>query len=276
MRGVVVAAVVVAGGASGASQQDISALLPTIAARVDAFYARARSVVARETVTLQPLGPDLRPWGHPRVVEYDVRIEWTPPSATITRELLKRAGYVLGSSEDPECFDPKPEAYEPLAPLHAARHSQFLYTVAGSERASGRSMTIIEYRPRSVEPASVTTEGRCGTLDIGDGVVGRVWMDSITGDVSRVDQRLARPVTFVLPAERERGRTVARISQTLTRHDVSTRYEAIAFRDPDERVTLPVSIRATTVIENGGVPRLLTTHRFSNYRRFVTGGRVVK
>ena len=107
-------------------------------------------------------------------------------------------------------------------------------------------------------------------------MVGRVWADSATGEVLRVDERLARPVPFLLPIETVRSATRARISQTLERHEVSTRYEAIPFRDPDERVTLPVSITAMTVIDNGGVPRLLTTHRFSDYRRFVTGARVVK
>ena len=131
-RAVVFSAVVAAIG-----QPDTDALLSRISARVDTYYARARTVVARETVTLQPLGPDLRPTSAARVHEYDVVIEWKPPSATIRREVID-------------------------------------------------------------------------------------------------------------------------------------------FPDPNERVTLPVSVTTLAVIHNGGVPRLLTTQRFSNYRRFITGARVVK
>jgi hypothetical protein len=247
-----------------------------VATTVDAFYANARSIVARETVTLQPLGPDLRPRGQGRVVEYDIRIDWTPPSATITRELLRRTGHVSGTEADPECLEPKPSAYDPLAPLHAARQPEFLFTLAGSERDSGRSITILEYRPRAPDRASITWNGRCGSIAIEGVTIGRAWVDSATGEVRRLDERLARPVPFLLPIEYLQSAAASRISQTLDRHDVSTRYQAVSFHDPDERITLPVSITAMTVIQNGAVPHLLTTHRFSNYRRFITGVRVVK
>jgi hypothetical protein len=39
---------------------------------------------------------------------------------------------------------------------------------------------------------------------------------------------------------------------------------------------LPASIESMTVIRNAGVPRLRMTQTFSNYRRFVTAGRIVK
>lgn len=276
MRAALLAVLFGTGVAVGASRQDPSSLLATVGTTVDAFYARARSIVARETVTLQPLHPDLRPRGLARVIEYDVRIDWTPPSATITRDLLRRTGHVSGSEADPECLDPKPSAYEPLAPLQTARQPELLFRIAGSERESRRNITILEYRPRAPERASITWNGRCGTIAIEGATVGRVWVDSATGEVRRVDERLVRRVPFVLPIEYVRSAAAPRISQTLDRHDVSTRYEAIVFRDPEERITLPVSITATTVIDNGAVPHLLTTHRFSNYRRFITSGRVVK
>jgi hypothetical protein len=50
----------------------------------------------------------------------------------------------------------------------------------------------------------------------------------------------------------------------------------VTFRDPDETLMVPASIESLTIVRNAGVPRLRTTQTFSNYRRFVTGGRIVK
>jgi hypothetical protein len=261
---------------ASAAQSGVTQFLATMSAAVEAYYSKARAVVARETVTLQPLAPDLRPAGAARQLEYDVRIEWTPPTATITREPLRRRGIIAGSTAEAECFDPEPAAFEPLAMLQTERQPSFHFRLVGTERLSGRAITILEYRPRSEKPASVSWTGRCGAITLNGGTVGRVWADSVTGDVFRVDDRLARPVSYLLPIEHVRSALAAPVSQRLDRLNVSTRYEAISFRDPDERIMLPVSITTMTVIHNGGVPRLLTTHRFSHYRRFVTGTRVVK
>jgi hypothetical protein len=56
---------------------------------------------------------------------------------------------------------------------------------------------------------------------------------------------------------------------------MSIRYKPVAFADPDETLLLPASIDSVTVIRNSGVPRLRTTQTFANYRRYVTGGRLV-
>jgi hypothetical protein len=39
---------------------------------------------------------------------------------------------------------------------------------------------------------------------------------------------------------------------------------------------LPASINTVSVIRNSGAPRMRTTQVFSNYQRFITGGRVVE
>jgi hypothetical protein len=49
----------------------------------------------------------------------------------------------------------------------------------------------------------------------------------------------------------------------------------ITFADPDETLTLPISVDSLTVVRNAGTPRVRKTQRFSNYRRFITGGRIV-
>ena len=60
------------------------------------------------------------------------------------------------------------------------------------------------------------------------------------------------------------------------RADSSIRYRPIAFHDPDEILMLPESIETLQVIRNSGVPRLRIVQRFSNYKRFITAGRVVE
>jgi hypothetical protein len=62
----------------------------------------------------------------------------------------------------------------------------------------------------------------------------------------------------------------------LERADSSIRYQPVTFTDPDETVLLPSSIRSTTVFRNAPTPRMRVTQTFSNYRRFITGGRVVR
>ena len=60
------------------------------------------------------------------------------------------------------------------------------------------------------------------------------------------------------------------------RADSSIAYRVVAFHDPEETVMLPASIVSLQVIRNSGVPRLRTTQKFSKYRRFITGARIVE
>jgi hypothetical protein len=55
---------------------------------------------------------------------------------------------------------------------------------------------------------------------------------------------------------------------------VTIRYETVAFSDPEEVLLLPESIDTVTVVR-GGLQSTRRSHTFSDYRRFVTGGRVL-
>ena len=61
----------------------------------------------------------------------------------------------------------------------------------------------------------------------------------------------------------------------LERDDQTLRYKAVAFRDPEEVMWLPESIESLTVVRNG-LQSTRRTETFSDYRRFLTDGRVVK
>ena len=62
---------------------------------------------------------------------------------------------------------------------------------------------------------------------------------------------------------------------TIERADSSIRYRRVPFTDPDETLMLPSSIDTTTIVRNSGSPRVRISQTFGNYRRFVTGSRIV-
>jgi hypothetical protein len=55
----------------------------------------------------------------------------------------------------------------------------------------------------------------------------------------------------------------------------SIRYRQVSFKDPEEALMLPVSIDTTTVIRGATTQRMRISQRLSDYRRFLTGGRMV-
>ncbi len=63
---------------------------------------------------------------------------------------------------------------------------------------------------------------------------------------------------------------------TLERADTKVRSRRMRFQRPDEDVFLPERIETLTAFQNGLNPRLRMTYRYSTYRRFVTGGRIVE
>ena len=77
--------------------------------------------------------------------------------------------------------------------------------------------------------------------------------------------------------EQRRGRNDPGCAHmTIERADSTIRYRSVSFTDPDEILLLPGSIETTTVVRNSGSPRTRITQTFTNYRRFVTGSRLVQ
>ncbi|WP_255996951.1 hypothetical protein, partial [Klebsiella pneumoniae] len=60
---------------------------------------------------------------------------------------------------------------------------------------------------------------------------------------------------------------------TLERQDTSLRFGRVQFTNPDESIVLPQTSSELRIVR--GASRLRTMTRFTNYRRFLTGGRVV-
>ena len=62
---------------------------------------------------------------------------------------------------------------------------------------------------------------------------------------------------------------------TFDRYDTTIRYKTIPFNDPDEAMLLPESID-TLMVVRGGLESLRSRQTFTDYRRFLTAGRLVK
>jgi hypothetical protein len=266
--------------ASAASDRDVS----RIGDYVTRYYERAQSLMADEAVAVQPLGRDLAPTGFPRRLVYELRVEWNPnpvgddSPATITRRLVKVNGRAPGPKDEPKCLDPKNESPEPLGFLLPDRRVKFTFTSAGVGKFEGRSALMVDYRSVKPEPPPKATidekDKDCIMFDLPGRSRGRVWADPESGEILRLDEQLTGMVDVPLP--RKQQRMDLPIYWTIERADTSMFYRPVTFNDPEETIVLPSRVETVTVISGGGVQRMRITQTFSNYRRFITGTRVVQ
>jgi|SRR5579862_4120340 len=294
MRAVVVAALglvlsvaaVHSAAQSPAVSRDVSAWMARVGGRIEQYYVRAQSVICEETVRLEPLGHDLVTDGsHIRVLVYELRVAWDAatadakdgqaPVATVLRQLVKVDGRPPKSGDEPGCMDPKPVSPEPLAMLLPHRQGEFLFSYRGQGRERGRASVTLDYKSARVQPPNIVWKDNCVSIDLPGRTRGRVWLDQATGDVLRLDEELTTQYEVVVPREYARKPGVAP-SFTVERADSSIAYRAVKFSDPEETLMLPESIVSLQIIRNSGTPRLRTTQRFANYRRFITAGRIVE
>jgi hypothetical protein len=275
-----VATVAAAGQPPGSG--DVAAMLALIGEQVQRYYARAQSIVCIETVRLQQVGADLlADSSRPRRLVYELRVAWEPPSgsegppkASVLRQLVKIDGRSPRPKDEPGCMDPKPVSPEPLAMLLPDEQDEYAFKWAGTRRMDGRRVVMIDYRSIVKAPEQITWRDDCVSIELPGRSRGRVWADAATGDVLRLDEHLIGMFEFSVPREHRKPGVAA--SMLIERADTSIRYKAVAFREPDETVLLPASIDTLTIIRNSGAPRVRKTQTFSEYRRFMTEGRVVQ
>lgn len=256
---------------------DVSSTLTRIGKRLEDYYSRAQSLVCLETVRFQALNFNLSPEGLGRQLEYELRVEWEPsvvpgqpPRATVLRTLLKMDGRPPKAKGGQECLEPA--SPEPLEMLLLGRQEEYSFASAGSGRVDRRATVLLDYKPVTRGDATVQWRGDCMTVTPGGRARGRVWVDAATDDVLRFDEQLTGLLELDVP--REQRRLWGTDHMTLERADSSIRYKAVTFQDPDETLMLPSSIDGTLIFRSPGI-RSRTRQTFTNYRRFVTGARVV-
>jgi len=247
---------------------------------VERYYSRAQSIMVDENVAIQPLALDLRHDGFARRLTYELRVEWNPDAtgdespAKVTRQLIAINGRPPKPDQEPECLDPRSTSPEPLAFLLPDRREKFVFKAAGLGRVDGRAAVMIDYRSVRPEQPKVEWKEECVSIDLPGRARGRIWADPETSEILRLDESIIGLVDITVPRKQQRpgGSTF----MTIERADSTIRYRRVAFSDPDETLVLPSSIETTTIVKNSGSPRTHISQTFTNYRRFVTGSRIVQ
>jgi hypothetical protein len=269
-------------GVGETAPTDVTGMLSRIADSVIAYYARAQSIICDESVSLQSLSSDLMSDMTPmRRLLYELRVSWEPsldgsvPEANAVRTLVRVNNRAPREKDHDACMDPRSISPEPLAMFLPQNQNDYIFTAAGYGKVNGQPALMIDYRSRTVGKVSSTRKDDCFSIELPGRTKGRVWIDEETAEILRLDESLTGMVDVTVPPDpKKRGTLPERV--TVERLDSTIVYKRVAFTDPDEEVMLPVSKDLVTVVRNAGTPRLRTSATFKNYRRFMTGVRIVQ
>ena len=272
---------------AGAQQQpDVDELLVRVGERVAEFYKRAANVICGETSTVQAVDLSYSPVGFVRTVESELHVEahggQTPGEAVMVRKVRRvngRAPREKDKKDRAGCTDPNPLSAEPLTFLLPNHRSEYRFRMAGVANDRNRTALMIDFVSVNRRSNLELVEAASGHDDCFDwsGHIasrGRVWVDARSYEVVQVERGLVGPVDVKVPVLIQRRHHLASWV-TLVRDDVTIRYETVAFSDPEEVLLLPESIDSVTVV-HGGLQSTRRNQKFSDYRRFVTQGRVLQ
>jgi hypothetical protein len=265
---------------------DLATTLARAAARVEEFFMRAQSLVVTERVYVQPLGSGLTGEGPGRTIESELRLSWTPGAdgdgateAQALRRVRKVNGHTPREKDPNNCTTPEQHDTETqvLSMLLASQRGDYTWNLAGSGKVDGRAAIQVDYREKAavaVDVKVLETNKDCVSYNVTGGMRGRLWIDAETYDVLRMDQHLVGLIDVPLPRELTRRHGTPPF-WTMERHDTTHRFKRVKFADPEETIVLPVSTMSLRITRGAGVPRSRVTTEYKDYRRFLTGGRLV-
>jgi hypothetical protein len=269
------------------AQPDVDLLISRVGDRIAEFYKRAQTVVFTEKSTVQPIGLDFSPRGFARTVESELHVEMEGDSdgqseATVVRQIKRVNGRPPRERDKKDragCTDPNPLSTEPLSFLLPGHRSEYRFTRAGVGADRNRSVVMIDFKSIARGGKLELKEDERGHDDCFDwsgdvAVKGRIWVDTVNYDVLRVNRQIGGPVDIKVPAALQRRHNLD-MRMVIERDDLTIRYKTVAFREPDELVLVPESIEALTVLR-GGLESTRRTQTYTDFRRFLTGGRLVK
>jgi hypothetical protein len=267
---------------------DVQGLITHVGERVADYCRRAQSVIFVEHSTVQPIQWNWAPEGFSRTVESELRVEFAAaggdvlPDAKVIRDIRRingRAPRERDKKDRSGCTDPNPLSPEPLAFLLPAHRGEYRFTSVRGGREKDRAALIVDFMSANRTSSAELIEDERGHDDCFDwsgplATSGRVWVDATTHEVLRVERHIDGPVDLHVPWKLQRRYNLAGWV-VLERDDLTMRYKTVAFTDPEEVILLPESIDSLTVLR-GGLQSVRRTETFSDYRRFVTKGRVIK
>jgi hypothetical protein len=267
---------------------DVRTLVARAGERVAAYYKRAQQLVCLERSTVIPIDSSWTIQGSSRTVESELRVDLDAldgdglPDAQVTRQVLRvngRAPRDRDKKDRSGCTDPTPVSPEPLAFLLPSHREEFRFTSVHDAHERSRAAFAVDFTSveRSSRPELI--EDKYGHDDCFDwkgqiAIGGRVWIDAETYDDLRLDRHVLGPTDVRVSWTLQRKYHFD-ASMTLDRDDLTLRYKAVAFSDPTETVLLPDSTDSMTIFR-GGLQSIRRTEAFSDYRRFLTDGHVMK
>jgi hypothetical protein len=264
---------------------NVEELLRHVGERVAHFYTRALNIVCTETSVVQPIDLNNSTVGFARTVESELRMEGdsgAPGEVAIVRKVRKVNGRVPRERDLKDragCTDPGLRSPEPLTFLLPANRAEYEFENAEIGKDRNRTVFTIDFETVDRKSKAQLIEDEAGREDCFDwkghiASKGRVWVDAQTYDVVRVERYLRGPVDVAVPFLIQRRYRLANWV-TIVRDDVSIRYKTVAFTDPPEVLLVPESIDSYSVLR-GGLQSTRRNQTFSDYKRFVTAGRVVE
>jgi hypothetical protein len=272
--------------AGAQTQPNVEGLLVRVGERVAEFYKRAKNVICIETSTVQPVDSSNWPEGFVRTVESELQFEagdgQTAGEVAMVRTIRKvngRAPREKDKKDRAGCTDPNPLSPESLAFLLPARRSEYQFRAAGVTKDRNRTALMIEFASVDRKSTPELIEDPSGHDDCFDwsghiASKGRVWVDPTSYDVLRVERGLEGPVDVKVPALIQRRYQLSN-GVVIVRDEATSRYQTVAFSDPDEVLLLPESIESLTVVR-GGLQSTRRNQTFSDYKRFLTEGRILR
>jgi hypothetical protein len=265
---------------------DVEQTLDRISAHVAEYYSRAQSLVAREEVVEQPIRRDRSSDGISRQITYAIRFEWEPPlegeapAARMVREVTAIGGRAPRPKDRNRCEEPVAIQPEPLAMFLRTERDSYEFKAAGADRVDGVPVVRLDFRERPDQPRmtaklELVKVGKedCLITSTSGFPRGRVWVQADTGEVLRLDRYFIGPIEFQL-TDRERRELGVR-EPGLDRWEESIRYRRVRFSDPDEALVLPHTVEIVTIYR-GGLVSTRRSQRFTDFRRFLAGGRIVE
>ena len=256
-----------------AAQATDADLLARVRTHVEGYYTRAQTLVVTETVLVEPVTARLQPDGPTRRTVSEMRIEWDGRPGSEPREvrqLVSAKGSRLGPSGQAECLDMRSVTFEPLALFLPVNRDRFRFSVRRVETMGGVRARRIDYELRRTEPPRVRWNGKCGWVDSYGKTRGSVWVNPESGEVLRFEERLSGRVKLPGPVG-----DVYAPEFVAERADTTIEYKRFAFVEPDETLMLPSRVEEVNFIRNSGSPRVRVTRTFTDYRRFLTAGRIL-
>jgi len=269
---------------------DVETLLARVSGRLADYYKRAQSVVCIEKSTVQPIGSSFNPTGFARVTESELRVEpdletegdGGATNARVIRQIVRINGRPPREKDKNDragCTDPNPLTTEPLAFLLPGNRKGYTFTAGGFGKGKDARLLILDFKTDTSDSEGKLVESErgiegCFSVTVPVRQRGRIWVDAETYQVVRLETHLVGIGDLRASWAMQRKHNLPSYI-TIERLDTAIRYRPISFTDPDEAMLLPESIETTTVWRNG-LESTRQRQEYTDYRRFLTAGRIVK